>query len=121
MTVSSSKQERSSILFLTSSGGTRTLLTVDGKLACDSTATYGGKPEFISKSIDGHSHGPTTHLSDMHICHGKGLANDEIKKGQKWRLQADYDFDKFQGMMHDDGSLDTVMGIQLVFVKIKSN
>lgn len=101
-------------------GGTRTLLTVDGQLVCDSVAEYGGKPEFISKAgaEGGHSHGgATTHISGMNVCEGSKIANNAMKRGQKWRLQADYDFSKFKGVLHDDGELDSVMGIQLVYVK----
>jgi hypothetical protein len=62
--------------------------------------------------------GPSTHLSDMKVCFGKDITNKEVKKGQKWRLQAEYDFNKNKGMLHDDGSLDTIMGIQLAYVRI---
>jgi hypothetical protein len=101
-------------------GGKRTLLTVDDKPICESTASYGGSPEYISKSTGAHSHGgPSVHLSDMKICAGNNLPNAEMKKGSVWRLQADYDFDKNKGDTHGDGSLDSVMGIQLVYVRTK--
>ncbi len=113
------KYQRSQFNLITPLGGTRTLLSVDGKLVCDSVATYGGTPDFVSKaSTAGHGHqGPTKHLSDMRLC-GKELSNVQMKRGQKWRLQADYDFNKFKGMMHEDGSWDEVMGIQLAYVRI---
>jgi hypothetical protein len=61
--------------------------------------------------------GSTTHLSNMKVCFGKDLTNNKVRKGQKWRLQAHYDFNKNQPMLQEDGSLETVMGIQLVYVR----
>jgi hypothetical protein len=42
-----------------------------------------------------------------------------MKKGQVWRLQADYDFKKSNGMVHSDGSLDEVMGLSVLFIRTK--
>jgi hypothetical protein len=109
-------------------GGSNTEVLVDGKLTCDNVAQYGTKPEFVQSmppmggAEAGHSHsGPTKHLSDMSVCHGKSLPYPEMKKGQKWTLKAHYDFDKFQGMKHEDGSLDEVMGIEIMFVRRKNS
>jgi hypothetical protein len=103
-------------------GGTNVVVEADGKLVCDSIASYGGSPEFLSKPqpepSSGHSHGGTEHISDMTACTpGKGLGIPEIKNGQQWSLKAVYDFGKFKGMVRDNGNLDSVMGIAIMYVR----
>jgi hypothetical protein len=50
----------------------------------------------------------------MTICVGgtKTFDQKEVKQGQKWVLEAEYDYNKFPGMSHgDDGKQSNVMGI----------
>jgi hypothetical protein len=82
-------------------------LKVDGKLICDSVATY-GKGEGASvpgmaptgaapMEGGGHSHGGAgaEHITNMSTCQGEGLGLTQLKKGQKWLLEAYYDYDKY--------------------------
>jgi hypothetical protein len=65
--------------------------------------------------------GATTHISDINVCNGTSLPQKQMKKGQNWSLKAHYDFDKFKGMQHDDGTWDEIMGIELLFVRRKNS
>jgi hypothetical protein len=42
-----------------------------------------------------------------------------MKKGQAWDFKAYYDLNKQKGAAHGDGGLDAVMGIEIMFVRIK--
>jgi hypothetical protein len=98
-------------------GGERVLLEVDGKLACNSEASYGGSPEFISRSA--HGGGTTVHISQMSTCVGDTMLVNKVTKGQKWQLRADYNYEKNSGNHHGDGKQANVMGIAIMFVKVK--
>jgi hypothetical protein len=44
------------------------------------------------------------HVSVMGTCSSEISLNvKKMKKGQKWTLSAEYDFEKWQGMMGEDG------------------
>jgi hypothetical protein len=105
-------------------GGTNVRVLVDEKLTCDSVASYGGSPEFMQKTLlaGAHSHGGAMeHISKMTMCTpGNGLGVPEVKKGQKWVLKADYDYEKFKGMTNNRGKQDTIMGIAIMYVGLKS-
>jgi hypothetical protein len=109
-------------------GGVKTQFHVDNKLVCDNIAKYGTTPEYISPSeLDskgssiggqGHSHsGPAKHISEMKTCPGQGSL--PMKKGQTWKFKALYDFEANQGMRTSDGEWDEVMGIGVLYVRIK--
>jgi hypothetical protein len=94
-------------------GGTNVHLLVDDELVCDSSATYGGSPEFIGKGMGGGHHGgPTAHISNMSLClAGKTFGGvTKVQSGQKWNLKALYDYSAHPGMSHGGGKQDTVMG-----------
>jgi hypothetical protein len=77
-------------------------LKVDDKLICDSVASYGkagagmGAKEPAPMVDGGHGHGGANqeHLTSMSPCFGDKLGLTQLKKGQKWLLEAHYDFDK---------------------------
>jgi hypothetical protein len=106
-------------------GGVKTQFLVDDKPVCDNTAKYGTTAEYISAApqdgkdaAQGHSHrGPTKHISDMNVCPGRGLMR--MKKGQTWKFKAEYDFDANPGMREKDGGWDEVMGIGMLYVRVK--
>jgi hypothetical protein len=102
----------------THDGGQAVLVTIDGKTACNSTATYGGKPEYYSKHAM-HEGSATEHLSAMKVCAGENVGVKEVKKGQKWNLKAIYDYDRNKGDLHDSGKQANIMGIAIVFVREK--
>jgi hypothetical protein len=106
-------------------------IKVDGKVACDSKAMYGGRPEYISpgaaggasqgKSSSEHSHGTPgkPHISQMTVC-VKGqpeLKLNQIKAGQTWTVEADYNYQRFAGATHPNGLQENVMGIGIVYVR----
>lgn len=107
-------------------GGTDIVIETDGKRACESVAGYGEKPEFVSSAampgMDGHSHAGMPHISSMTWCtrnNGKLNVRD-LKKGQRWVLKANYDYRKFAGMTHGNGKQDNIMGIAIMFVRVKN-
>jgi len=101
-------------------GGVNLKLAVDGKYRCENYAKYGTTPDYVQKSSDGaHGHGGMNHISEMKACHSAEIPVKQMTKGQVWSLTADYDFDKFPGMMREDKSWDEVMGIAITFVRRK--
>ncbi|KAE9978386.1 hypothetical protein EG328_001467 [Venturia inaequalis] len=108
-------------------GATDSTIHVDDKLACNSEATYGGSPAYISSAMSAmpgmgnmNMTGDMTmkHISRISPCgQSKGLEVKEIKKGQKLTLSANYDFGKWPGMKEPDGSWDQVMGLTVMYVK----
>lgn len=123
-------------------GGVAVQLTVDGKMICDSEATYGvsgngttggmGAMRTAMESINRlvatdaiAEHGPEDDMGDVtkakHIvamspCFGKTLGIPAIKKGQKWSITATYDYDKYPGMK-ENGKQSNVMAIAMMFVR----
>ncbi|KAF2402483.1 hypothetical protein EJ06DRAFT_341742 [Trichodelitschia bisporula] len=95
-------------------GGVGVRFEVDGQHVCDSVATYGSTSGSISpKPMMGG--GATVHVSAMSTCIGPLLPVKELKKGQKWTLIADYDYDKHLGILEEDGKQSDIMGIALLF------
>jgi hypothetical protein len=104
-------------------GGTNVRISVDEKPACNSVASYGTSPEFVQKDLaaSGHSHGGAMeHISKMTMCFPEnGLGVAQVTKGQKWVLNADYNYGKFKGMTNKRGTQDTIMGIAMMYVALK--
>ena len=100
-------------------GGQRVTLDVDGKRACTSEASYGGSPEYVQKTAMGHKNSATVHLSKMSLCVNDKLMVKKLVKGQNWRLRAEYDYGKNKGNRHGDGKQANVMGIAIMFVRVK--
>jgi len=100
-------------------GGQRVILEVDGKLACNSEASYGGSPEYVQQKAM-HTGSATEHISKMTLCVKDKFKVKKLVKGQQWKLRAEYDYNKNKGMMHGDGKQSTVMGIAIMFVRVKN-
>jgi hypothetical protein len=101
-------------------GGQRVTLDVDGKRVCNSEASYGTSPEFISKSEGmAHKESATHHVSKMSLCVGDKFTDKKLVKGQKWRLRVEYDYAKDKGMTHTNGKQSNVMGIAIMYVRVK--
>lgn len=99
-------------------GGMDVKLWVDGTLACNSEATYGGSAEYVAKEAPMDCPKcPTAHISKMSTCQGSRLPVTQMKSGQDWLLTADYDYSKHPGMLKDDGKQDDVMGIAIMYVR----
>jgi hypothetical protein len=99
-------------------GGTHLTLSVDGKLVCDSVATYGTAGETGGMAMSGMTGGMTggshtgggqgssssgkaeEHITSMSVCFDDKLGVKELKKGQKWNLKAYYDYDKYVNILH---------------------
>jgi len=99
-------------------GGQRVTLEVDGKQVCNSEATYGGSAEYVQKTSM-HKNSATEHISKMSLCTNDNFLEKTLKKGQRWKLRAEYDYTKNKGMIHGDGKQSTVMGIAIMYVRIK--
>lgn len=122
-------------------GGTHLTLSVDGKQICDSVATYGAGKAGMGGPAGGamggmgggeHASAPSTatkdgaappkvaateHITAMSGCFDDKLGLKELKKGQKWQLEAFYDYGKHAGMTHENGKQENVMGIAIMYIK----
>jgi hypothetical protein len=113
-------------------GGTHLTLSVDGKQICDSVATYGsGKAGMGGPAMGGMDGGEKAtapkgaapslakqeHITAMSGCFDDKLGLKELKKGQKWTLEAFYDYSKHAGMTHGNGKQENVMGIAIMYIK----
>lgn len=65
-----------------------------------------------------HPGSATEHISKMSLCVGDSMTVKKLQKGQKWKLRAEYDYNKNKGMIHEKGKQSTVMGISIMFVRI---
>lgn len=95
---------------------------VDHAETCENIALYGTKPAFVQTVVmpGALAEGATSHISEQKPCYGDKLPLKTMKKGQVWTNTADYDFDAHKGMKTDEGGWDAVMGIQIVFVRLKN-
>jgi hypothetical protein len=102
-------------------GGSVLKLKIDGKAVCDSKATYGGTKEYVAPKNDGSAHGGIEHISNMSPCIGfVEFNNQPLKSGQKWTLEANYDYNAHRPSMHGNGGFDKLMGIALMYVRSKN-
>jgi hypothetical protein len=79
-------------------------------MVCDSKATYGkgggeeaAVPGMAGGGMAGGGHGDShggsgdkmDHITSMSTCHGDKLGVKQLKKGQKWLLEAYYDYNQY--------------------------
>jgi hypothetical protein len=68
-----------------------------------------------------HSHGSPgkPHISNMVVCakNQPELKLDQMKTGQTWTVEAEYDYRKFAGATHPNGLQENVMGIGIVYIR----
>ena len=67
----------------------------------------------------GHGSPGKPHISNMVIC-VKGrpeLKMNQMRAGQMWTVEAQYDYKQFQGAVHPNGLQENVMGIAIIYVK----
>ena len=80
-----------------------------------------GAPKGKGADAGGHGHGGAgkPHISSMVLCwKGKDeLKIPEIKSGQSWTVEAQYDYKQFAGATHPNGQQENVMGIAVVWIK----
>ncbi|KAF2169714.1 hypothetical protein M409DRAFT_52226 [Zasmidium cellare ATCC 36951] len=76
-------------------GGEKLEVLRNGQAVCSSV------PEYTSE-----------HISSMPFCVDAG----DVRKGDEWRVKADYDTYSYAPMVNEDGSLEPVMGIALAYV-----
>jgi hypothetical protein len=67
----------------------------------------------------GNQNSATEHISKMSLCTNDKFADKKLVKGQKWKLRAEYDYNKNKGNRHGDGKQANVMGIAIMFVRVK--
>lgn len=122
-------------------GGKWLSISIDDKVVCNATATYGsggkgmgGPPgggmnpsaAAVAKvnvmldppSAGGHGHGggKGEHITAMSACLGEKMGK-WLKKGQKWNLKAHYDYDQHAGMVNSEGQQENVMAISIMYIK----
>jgi len=103
-------------------------MEVDGKPVCTNIALYGTSDGYKEPmtGMGGHAgnSGPMTHLSQINDCLEPGaLKVKEMKPGQVWTLQGDYDFAKHPGMketVQGEEVWDEVMAINLFYIRQKA-
>jgi hypothetical protein len=100
-------------------GGVRLVLTADDQTVCDSPASYGGSDYVNSKDAMSYAGSATEHISNMKACDPSKAAVKSMKKGQKWNITAYYDYDKYKGMLGEDLEQEPVMGLALMYVRVK--
>jgi hypothetical protein len=86
-------------------GGSAVKFYLNDELVCTSESGY--DPALQPKGAPS-----AVQLTSMTICE----LSKPVKKGDAVHIAADYDFKQHMGMMEDDGSLSTVMGIGTVYV-----
>jgi hypothetical protein len=100
-------------------GGTNLRLYINDKVVCDSIMFYDGGAKGLIKAKDwvstkgvaaqaGHGKNETfggAHIAAPGVCTNFGT----VKKGDVMRIEAFYDFDKFDMMMHE-GKVENLMG-----------
>jgi len=118
-------------------GGIRLKVKVDGKEICNSQAGYGESPEYRSpqpaaaagematgKAAGGHGHSDAgkPHISSMILCwqNKPELKIPQMKTGQMWTVEANYDYKERAGATHPNGQQENVMGIAVIWVKVKN-
>lgn len=67
----------------------------------------------------GHGAPGKPHISGMTICvKGKPeLKLAQMRVGQSWTVEAQYDYKQFAGAVHPNGAQENVMGIAIVYVR----
>jgi hypothetical protein len=97
------------------------VLTVDGQVICDGVASYGGSPEFLNgPDAMPNPNSATAHISKITTC-GNEVPTSlrQIKKGQKWNINAFYDYDRYKGMLTEKGRQESAMALGWMYVRIK--
>jgi hypothetical protein len=99
-------------------GATNVVIKKNGQQICDSVATYGGSPEYISGGGMDHGDGGMDHggagtasISNFSQCFNMG----DIRVGDRLQATANYDDSLHPQMVHG-GKLHSVMSIALVFI-----
>lgn len=67
----------------------------------------------------GHKDSAVAHISKMKVCMNDAFTIKNLVKGQVWTLKAVYDYSKAKGMLHDDGKQSSIMGIAIMYVRVK--
>jgi hypothetical protein len=105
-------------------GGINLVVSRNGAQVCDSKATYGGSPEYISPSMKmggtlGIGGNDNKHISHMTSCYTTDKHSlGKVAPGQSWNLKAWYDYHKAPGMPTDSGKPSDVMAISIMYVAV---
>jgi hypothetical protein len=90
-------------------GGNGIEINLNSKLACNSSASYGTRPDWIMHGNDGKT---WEALSGMEDCNEAV----PVKKGDNITIIADYDLNKHPMRMSNDGKAETVMGLAFLHI-----
>ncbi|KAF2665461.1 hypothetical protein BT63DRAFT_417021 [Microthyrium microscopicum] len=67
----------------------------------------------------GHSMGAGKHISVQKACYGPSLLEKTLKIGQTVAMSGYYDYNKYPGQVHEDGKPDEVMGLGIVYYRVR--
>ena len=100
-------------------GGTQVKVKNNGNVVCDAVARYGQSAAYIdtmpmNMTMNGmqmEKNMTVEHISSIKACYDAG----SFKAGDEWSLTAYYNTSEYMPMQNTDGSLETIMGISLVY------
>ena len=93
-------------------GGTHLAIRRNDEIICDSVATYGGDPAYVSPPMVGMPGTEMEHISYQSACPNVGA----LSVGDTMNITAYYDTARRAPMVGNDGSLEPIMGISIVYV-----
>lgn len=96
-------------------GATHLEVTVNNKMVCNSTATYGGNKDYEPTAKTLQLGAPKMdHITRYSPCADFG----KVKKGDQIGLKAYYNFEKYSPGLGTSGAPTGVMGIAMMFLGI---
>ncbi|KAF2666114.1 hypothetical protein BT63DRAFT_416527 [Microthyrium microscopicum] len=92
-------------------------MTADKSL-CKTQTQYAETPEYIWRGTDmGTDKVATKHISSMKGCTNADVGPVELKKGQSWMVQGNYDFAQHDGNL-EGGKQSEIMAIAVVLIQV---
>jgi len=115
-------------------GGDKLEILTDDATTCNSQATLGGDPAFISPEMNMAEPMPPnamkfakSHISKMSVCYGgdgggnttfNKLAVKKLSSSQSWTVKGHYDYSKYPGDLELDGKQASIMAIAIMYVRV---
>ncbi|KAF1985006.1 hypothetical protein K402DRAFT_116356 [Aulographum hederae CBS 113979] len=108
-------------------GGYKSVIKVDDKDICTSTAKYAESKEFVSpeggmdmSGMKGAMKLAKNHISSMTVCNKPGFPSGlgQFKTGQTWLLDGHYNYTQYPGDLNEDNSQAHIMSIAIMYVKV---
>jgi len=101
-------------------GGVVLQTMTDGKVNCDSTASYAETSEYVfaGQKMGGASGMADKHISRMTACYTDKVPIRKLSPDQSWSIVGRYDYDKFPGNKNH-GRQSSVMAIAIMYVAVE--